>query len=397
MHVLWSSTPTKQNRAPAPYRSLTGGAVAHYSPAVEFDLYVVDFKEGFTEKAVAIKVKKKGSEGEDDVQRDRIYSLNERVFNYLETHHKVVLGGLAIILTVIIATTWIAGNVKSSSTEEGASVLQASVLLGAELTDEVPTGGQTVFANAEDRAMAVRAQLAEVLAGSNPPAGAVALDGIAAAQLGDLESALTRFRETSGSDASRILSSVALQSIAVATASEGNLTQAEETLNQLADEIPSLGGFVALELARLTEASGDLETAYQLYSQIGEVQSDDPLEALAASNAQLTRLAERRAELLAVALGIEPEPEPEPEEELDSEGDIAQTPGDGEGTGVAPADEGTGELVEGSGDDAEETELTPEEADEDEEESEEADEDEEESEEADEDEEEEEETDEGEN
>lgn len=307
---------------------------------------------------MVIKVKRKGSDSEDDVQRDRIYSLNERVFNYLETHHRVVLIGLATVLTIIIATSWIAGTVKSSSTEEGASVLQASILLGAELSDEAPTDGQTVFASAEDRATAVRAQLAAVLDSSDPPAGAVALDGIAAAQLGDLETALTRFRETSGSDASHILSSVALQSIAVATATEGNLTQAEETLNQLADEIPSLGGFVELELARLTEASGDLELARQLYLRVGEVQSDDPLETLAASDTQLTRLAQRRAELLAVALGIEPEPEVEPESEYDS--DVAQIlDGTGNGTGEAPVDEGTG-MAEGSGVDTEEAVPAPE-------------------------------------
>ena len=364
------------------HRNLTGGAVAHYSPAARIDLYVIDFKGSFREKLVVIKVKRKGSDSEDDVQRDRIYSLNERVFNYLETHHKVVLIGLAIILTVIIATTWIAGNVKSSSTEEGASVLEASIILGAELSDEQPTGGQTVFASAEDRATAARAQLVEVLDSSNPPASAVALDGIAAAQLGDLETALARFRETSGSEASHILSSVALQSIAVTAATEGNLTQAEETLNQLADEIPSLGGFVELELARLTEASGDLERAYQLYLQVGEVQTDDPLEALAASDTQLTRLAQRRAELLAVALGIEPEPEPV--EEIDPEGDIAQIPDDTEGTGAAPVDEGTGDPVEGSGAEAEGTEPAPDQEEDEEEADEEDEEDEEESEEADE-------------
>lgn len=293
---------------------------------------------------MAIKVKRRASRHQEAKQPDQIYTFNERVFNYVE-QNKVPFGiGLGAVLIVVVAVSAMSGRVKSRNVEAGSALLTSTQLLEATITEEpVEDDPQPFFASIQARSEAVRQAVADEVAESDAPIAASLLDGSAATILRDMVSAQQRYATVSERRVEQGAATMALQGLAAIQASTGDLEAARGTLSRFAETSPALQAFAELELARLTEASGDGETAYTLYRQLAARYGEGL--PIVASTDRLADYARQRAALLEVALGITPEPdEPAPTE--DEEGSAAEedsaTPGEGTGAGEGTG-EGTGE------------------------------------------------------
>jgi len=268
---------------------------------------------------MAIKVKRK-SAAKEEVEQDQIYTASKGIFNYIEDN-RVHLGiGLGALLLAIIIMSAMSGRSKAR-TQEGGSAVFANVqtAIAAVGDDPLAPDDEPRFESVSARSEAVRAGVAPIIADGDPPPVAMLLDGSAAASLGETDSALESLSSLGAGEGTPALVAVASLGVASLEVDAGNLSTARSSLEGLSDAVPDLASYVQYELARMTEATGDLEGARAMYAAFAEGGSD-PL--APAAQAELVRSAEFRANLLSVALGQPAEEatdEPSGDESDDSE------------------------------------------------------------------------------
>jgi hypothetical protein len=253
---------------------------------------------------VAIKVKRKEpSRRQAAKQPDQIYTVSERAFNTLERNKKIVLGGIVAVLVLIVVITLIARMSAKSSQESGAELTSAALLVDAPIAGD-GAGAARSFASSAARAEAVRAAVASRVEGSNAPVAARLLDAIASSTLGEHARAGTHLQAVSESDDTPLVAAVSLQGLAASRAAAGDLSSARQALAQLAERMPVLADFAALEEARLAEAAGDLEAALRGYQAVvargGLVITEL---GVSQGNEALVETARHRANVLSLLLG----------------------------------------------------------------------------------------------
>lgn len=252
---------------------------------------------------MAIKVKKKTSRRDEAKAPDQIYTFNEKVFNYIEKN-RVQLGiGLGVLLLCIVGFSVWRDSASSSSIEDGAELMEQTVLINSPI-GEAPAGLEETrqsFETATERATAVREALAPWTGDDDVPVAAALADGASAVALREVGAAQVGYERAALAEDDRLGASLALQGVAAIQAETGDLQASAATLQSLAEAIPRLGPYSRYELARLTEAGGDFEAAHRLYREFIETDSVD------LDVTELIEMAEHRADVLEVLLGIQAE------------------------------------------------------------------------------------------
>jgi len=269
---------------------------------------------------VAIKVKKKTSRRDEAKAPDQIYTFNEKVFNYIEKN-RVQLGvGLGALLLCIVGITVWRDSASSGAMEKGAELMEQTVLVNSPI-GEAPAGledSRPTFDTEAERAQAVREALTPWTGESDVPVAAALADGASAVVLKEVGAAQVGYERAARAEDDRLGASLSLQGVAAIQAETGDLQASAATLQSMADAIPRLGPYSRYELARLTEAGGDYEAAHRLYREFIETDSVD------LDVTELIEMAEHRADVLEVLLGIQPEAT---SDEAATEGDDVDTEG----------------------------------------------------------------------
>jgi tetratricopeptide (TPR) repeat protein len=253
---------------------------------------------------MAIKIKRR-TRRSGITEPDQISSFNQDVFKYIEDNRKMLGIILTSFLLLVTAFSWGASFSSDRSEDRGAQILSATEAL------VIPAPAETLDGEGVDT-LAMRA---ESLLSNQEIEGVVAGDiiyGIANFSVGELEQARAQFQHAvdSSTATSTLLN---LQALAAVSAASGDLDSARQHLELLSSSIPSLSNFALLELARFTEASGQLEEAYGIYREVEqglEVIAFDETSAsvgLESGREDLQRVASYRAEIIAIQLNIEQE------------------------------------------------------------------------------------------
>jgi hypothetical protein len=252
---------------------------------------------------MAIKVKRKAATPTEVVPDDQIYSFNEGVFNYVEANKVPFAIGLGALLLTIVVVVSLGGASKNRTVESGAALLSAVQVSQRPVGADDPTiidPEAPRFDTEEQLVAATRAALGD-LAGDDAAPAAALLAGSIAATADEIDQARQRFAAVATDDETPAsMRTVAALSSASLEVSAGDLAAARSRLETISASMPALAPVVQLELARQTEAAGDLAEAQRLYAALAEV---EPPAQPSMTELEIARTARFRANLLSVALG----------------------------------------------------------------------------------------------